>query len=77
MAPSVAKFPVTDITVAGCDTLRAQGQAFAQYLRTSGVKVTEDILPGVPHMFTLPTNAKVTKTWLKRQVDVLEKAFTA
>ena len=77
MAQPTADFPPTDVTVAACDSLRAQGQAFAELLRHSGVTVTEDVLPGVPHMFTLPTNAHVTVAWLKRQVDVLGKALSS
>ncbi|KAF7558988.1 hypothetical protein G7046_g5165 [Stylonectria norvegica] len=67
--------PPTHVTVAACDALRVQGQAYAALLRHSGVCVTEEILPGVPHMFTLPMNAKVTRGWLEKQVDLFMEAF--
>jgi acetyl esterase/lipase len=73
-APSSTHAP-THITVAACDELRDQGHAYAQVLRCSGVSVSEDILAGVPHGFTFPLNARVTKSWLRRQVDTLETAF--
>jgi acetyl esterase len=72
--PSETHAP-THITVAACDELRSQGLAYAQVLRCSGVAVTEDVLAGVPHGFTFPLTARVTKSWLKRQVDVFEAAF--
>lgn len=75
MAQPSTRHPPTYITVAGCDSLRAQGQAYAELLRLSGVSVVEDILPGVPHMFTLPTNSTVTRDWTARQVEGFAKAF--
>ena len=77
MAPphSVRQHPKTIVTVAACDSLRAQGLAYAQLLRSSGVQVTEDVLAGAPHMFTLPTNAEVTKRWTERQVKGFGEAF--
>lgn len=72
--PSKSHAP-THVTVAACDELRSQGLAYAQVLRCSGVTVTEEVLPGVPHGFTFPLTAQVTKSWLIRQVDALEDAF--
>ena len=67
--------PQTHITVAACDYLRPQGQAYAEKLRLAGVRVTEDILPGVPHGFTFALNAKVTRAWLERQVAYFADAL--
>lgn len=72
--PSSSHAP-THVTVAACDELRSQGLAYAQVLRCSGVEVTEDVLAGVPHGFTFPLTANVTKSWLVRQVDALDAAF--
>lgn len=72
---SIQQHPKTIVTVAACDSLRAQGLAYAQLLRSSGVHVTEDILAGAPHMFTLPTNAEITKRWTERQVEAFAVAF--
>lgn len=65
----------TLITVAASDGLCAQGLAYATLLRSFGVDVSEDILPGVPHMFTMPVNATVARQWHKRQIDSFAKAF--
>jgi acetyl esterase/lipase len=75
MASPSPRHPPTNITVAACDYLRPQGQAYAEALRLAGVKVTEDILPGVPHGFTFAPNADVTKRWLERQVESFATAF--
>ncbi|VUC23414.1 unnamed protein product [Clonostachys rosea] len=72
----VSDHPRTCITVAACDGLRAQGQAYATLLRSFGVDVSENVLPGVPHMFTLPVNATVTKRWHERQVEEFAQAFS-
>lgn len=74
-AHPTSQHPPTLITIAACDVLRAQGLAYAQLLRSSGVQVTEDILRGVPHSFTFALNANVTKNWLERQIDAFEAAF--
>ncbi|CAG9998470.1 unnamed protein product [Clonostachys byssicola] len=65
----------TSITVAACDGLRAQGQAYATLLRSFGVDVSEQVLPGVPHGFTMPVNATVTKLWHEKQVEEFAQAF--
>jgi hypothetical protein len=39
------------------------------------VDVTEDLLPGVPHMFTAALEATVVKKWIERQVKSFEAAF--
>ncbi|KIW18443.1 hypothetical protein PV08_02731 [Exophiala spinifera] len=65
----------THITVAACDDLRAQGLAYAQLLRSSGVAVSEEVLQGVPHGFTFPLEARVVKSWLRGQVDRFVTAF--
>lgn len=70
-----AKHARTHITVAACDDLRAQGLAYGQLLRSCGVSVTEEILPGVPHGFTFPLDAIVTKLWMQGQVDKFQVAF--
>ncbi|KIW99742.1 uncharacterized protein Z518_11155 [Rhinocladiella mackenziei CBS 650.93] len=75
MAHPNPQHPATHITVAACDYLMAQGLAYAQLLRSFGVEVTEDILPGVPHGFTFAVNAEVTKAWLERQVDLFAAVF--
>lgn len=55
--------------------MRAQGQAYATLLRSFGTSVSEEVLPGVPHMFNLPVNATVTKRWHERQVEEFAQAF--
>ncbi len=67
--------PPTHITVAACDFLKFQDLAYAQHLRLSGVTVSEEILPGVPHGFTFPLTADVSKRWLERQVGAFAEAF--
>ncbi|CAH0020336.1 unnamed protein product [Clonostachys rhizophaga] len=71
----VPHHPRTSITVAACDGLRAQGQAYATLLRSFGVEVSEQVLPGVPHGFTMPVNATVTKLWHEKQVEEFAQAF--
>lgn len=71
----VPHHPRTSITVAACDGLRAQGQAYATLLRSFGVEVSEQVLPGVPHGFTMPVNATVTKRWHEKQVEEFAQAF--
>jgi acetyl esterase/lipase len=75
MAKLDAKHPPTHVTVAACDLLKIQGLAYAQHLRSAGVSVIEEVLPGVPHGFTFPVNAEVTKAWLERQTDAFAAAF--
>ena len=75
MAVASATHPRTNITVAACDYLRPQGQAYAELLRRVGVDVTEDILAGVPHGFTFAANAKVTRSWVERQIESFAEAF--
>ena len=75
MAEVDSRHPPTHVTVAACDYLNLQGLAYAQHLRSSGVKVSEEILPGVPHGFTFPVNANVSKRWLERQIDAFARAF--
>lgn len=75
VAKSVSGHAATYVTIAACDGLRAQGQAYAELLRLSGVTVTEDILPGVPHMFNLPMDAAISKTWHKKQIEAFATAF--
>jgi acetyl esterase/lipase len=75
LAHPTSHHPAMYITVAACDFLRSQGQAYAELLRFSGVQVEEDILPGVPHTFTFAMNANVTKGWLERQVSAFAEAF--
>ncbi|KAH8901173.1 alpha/beta-hydrolase [Thozetella sp. PMI_491] len=75
LAQPTSHHPSTYITVAACDFLRSQGQAYAELLRSSGVQVEEDILPGVPHTFTFSLNTNVAQGWLERQVAAFAKAF--
>ncbi|KIX95660.1 uncharacterized protein Z520_08780 [Fonsecaea multimorphosa CBS 102226] len=75
MAQAIAQHPKTHVTVAACDYLMPQGLAYAQLLRSFGTEVTEEILPGVPHGFTFPMNATVTKRWLENQRDIFMSAF--
>lgn len=75
MAKPGAQHPATLVTVAACDHLKIQGLAYAQLLRSSGSKVTEEILPGVPHGFTVAVNAKATRNWVERQVEHFAAAF--
>ena len=75
MAKLDASHPQTHITVAACDHLKYQDLAYAQHLRSFGVEVSEEILPGVPHGFTFPLKAEVAKKWLERQVDMFAAAF--
>ncbi|KIW68745.1 hypothetical protein PV04_04668 [Phialophora macrospora] len=75
MAKLDANHPPTHVTVAACDLLKFQGMAYAQHLRSAGVYVVEEVLPGVPHGFTFPVNAEVTKSWLERQTDAFAAAF--
>lgn len=69
------KHPRTHITVAACDALRDQALAYGQLLRSAGVQATEEVLQGVPHGFTFPTNAEVTKKWFESQRDLFMEAF--
>ncbi|TAQ88657.1 hypothetical protein B7494_g3009 [Chlorociboria aeruginascens] len=75
VAQPSSNHPPTRITTAACDHLRAQGQAYAELLRFHGVRVTEDVLPGVPHGFTLALNATVAKEWVEREVDSFAAEF--
>ncbi|OAP60659.1 hypothetical protein AYL99_05661 [Fonsecaea erecta] len=75
MAKAIPQHPKTHVTVAACDYLMPQGLAYAQLLRSFGTEVTEEILPGVPHGFTFPMNATVTKKWLENQRDIFMAAF--
>ncbi|KAJ9640805.1 hypothetical protein H2204_003094 [Knufia peltigerae] len=67
LATPGSNHPKTHITVAACDFLRDQGLAYTSHLRSFGIDVVEDLLPGVPHGFTFPTRAKVVTGWLERQ----------
>ncbi|KIW95328.1 uncharacterized protein Z519_03912 [Cladophialophora bantiana CBS 173.52] len=77
MAQDISQHPKTHITVAACDYLMHQGLAYAQLLRSFGTHVTEEILAGVPHGFTFPMNAAVTKKWLENQRDIFMAAFSS
>lgn len=72
---NLLKHPPTHITVAACDVLRDQALAYGQLLRSAGVQATEEVLQGVPHGFTFPTNAEVTKRWFESQRDLFMEAF--
>ncbi|KEF61324.1 uncharacterized protein A1O9_02889 [Exophiala aquamarina CBS 119918] len=71
----VPDHPPTLMTIAGCDFLRPQGLKYAQFLRSSGVQVEEDILPGVPHGFTFALNSELVTSWFERQVEAFRNAF--
>lgn len=75
MATGISNHPRTHVTVAACDYLMPQGLSYAQVLRSFDTEVTEEILPGVPHGFTFPMNAGVTRRWLERQRDLFMEAF--
>ncbi|KAH0844850.1 hypothetical protein FOPE_09588 [Fonsecaea pedrosoi] len=75
MVKDISQHPPTHVTVAACDFLMPQGLAYAQLLRSFGTSVTEEILPGVPHGFTFPLNADVTRKWIEDQRDVFMAAF--
>jgi acetyl esterase/lipase len=75
MANVTSQHAPTVVTVAACDDLRAQGQAYAEKLRQSGVQTTEDILPGLPHGLTFTLAAKATRSWIERQIDSFASAF--
>lgn len=75
MAKPSPQHPAAHVTVAACDHLRTQGLAYAELLRSCGVKVTEEVLPGVPHGFTFPMNADIPRRWVERQVDIFMSAF--
>ena len=67
--------PRTLVTIAGCDFLRPQGLKYAQFLRSCGVQVEEDILRGVPHGFTFALNSELVKSWFERQINAFKDAF--
>ncbi|KIX04741.1 uncharacterized protein Z518_05611 [Rhinocladiella mackenziei CBS 650.93] len=53
----------THITVAGMDPLCNQGIEYAVRLQEVGVDAQLEIVPGVPHDFTMVRNARATKQW--------------
>ena len=75
MSQPTSKHAPTIVTTAACDTLGPQGQAYASLLSSSGVEVTEDVLPGVPHGFTMALEANVVKGFMDRQLQSYRAAF--
>ncbi|KAL2402451.1 hypothetical protein ABEF95_002504 [Exophiala dermatitidis] len=62
----------THFSVAGCDILLHEGIAYATKLRNAGIDTMVEVLPGVPHGFTMAVKAKATLNWTRNQVRVLE-----
>ncbi|KAK9358507.1 alpha/beta hydrolase [Lipomyces starkeyi] len=67
--------PPTHITVAGRDSLREEGIAYACKLRNSDVDVQLDVLPGVPHGFTWATKSTCMSQFVRNQVRLFNVAF--
>ena len=67
--------PPVHIAVAGCDTLRDEGIAYALHLRNHGIDTQLEIIPGVPHEIDLHTKTHASRQYLQNQVRVLNYAL--
>ncbi|OQV06595.1 hypothetical protein CLAIMM_11142 [Cladophialophora immunda] len=67
--------PSVHITVAGCDTLRDEGIAYALRLRNHGIDTQLEIIPGVPHEIDLFPRAHASRQYMMNQVRVLNYAL--
>lgn len=63
------------VTVAGCDTLRDEGIAYALHLRNHEVDTQLEIIPGVPHEIDLYTKTHASRQYMQNQVRVLNYAL--
>ena len=70
-----ATHPSVHITVAGRDTLRDEGIAYAMHLRNHGVDTQLEIIPGVPHEIELATSTHANRQYLTNQVRALNYAL--
>ena len=52
-AESVAKLPPTYVVTAEYDTLRDEGEAYADHLQEAGVRVVRECVPGMLHGFLM------------------------
>jgi len=73
-AASLAGLPPTLVVLAGCDSLRDEGRAYAARLRADGVDVEETCFAGQPHGFVnhdFPAAASVHElvgTWVRTKL---------
>lgn len=75
LAEPKANHPPTHITVAGCDSLRDEGIAYALRLRNCDIDTQLEIIPGVPHGVNLPITTFVAAQFFRNQVRILNWAL--
>lgn len=77
-APDVSGFPPTWILTGELDPLRAEGEAFAERLRSAGVPVNYECYPGAMHGSPLLTKTwNVARTWLDDSVRAVQTIHEA
>lgn len=70
LAEDLSGLPPAVVLTAERDTLRAEGDAYADRLRTSGVRVVHDVTPGVDHYFLTedPVRARQTMAMVAAEI---------
>ncbi|MGQ0624091.1 MAG: alpha/beta hydrolase [Sporichthyaceae bacterium] len=71
LAPDLAGLPPAVVCTAEYDSLRPDGDRYAQRLRAAGIEVEYDLTPGVDHYFLTanPTRAKATMAMIAAAVQ--------
>lgn len=69
LAEDHSNLPPALIQVAGMDSLRDEGIAYAQVLRNAGVTVKLNIYPGLPHGFILATHMATVNNYFESIVQ--------
>lgn len=64
---------VAVVQVAGLDPLRDEGFAYAEKLKSAGVKVQLESYAGLPHGFYMITHLPATKSYLDNTVNFIKK----
>ncbi|MCM3516514.1 MULTISPECIES: alpha/beta fold hydrolase [Nocardioides] len=72
LAPDLAGLPPAVVMTAERDTLRRDGDRFAQRLREAGVPVVHDVTPGVDHYFLTEDPARARTTMAMAATAVRE-----
>ncbi len=76
LADDLAGLPPAIVLTAERDTLRRDGDRYAERLREAGVDVVHDVTPGVDHYFLTedPVRARTTMAWVAERVRLSLKA---